>query len=267
MSADFRQNPHFKSGFSFKILPLCCWSFLTKNLLHKWGLSEPGVHTSSSAAGWPHLPLARSSRCVSYETAPTHELPAPFQRRDVQRRTRKVIDSSDFLLFPPVAQERSGEGRGVSTEDNFGAKIFSQRSVRRNKNTQRGSGRNTFVCRCRPPVPGPFLAALAALRLASSLSHQPFSQRCCVTGKGAEPDQPPLPLHRAHTGAAFRGCHWAPTSEGRSCMFYLLIVAYSIISTFIFNTSRLNDNVFNTCITSFITFTRTFSFYFTFILL
>lgn len=74
--------------------------------------------------------------------------------------------------LPPVTQERSREGRGVSTEDNFRSeKIFSVRAEKRNKNKKNTEcWVNTYVCGNHPPVPEPFLPALAALWLSSSLS-------------------------------------------------------------------------------------------------
>lgn len=114
----------------------------------------------------------------SDQNTPKCDLSGPVLRRDIQRKSpQKVIDSSDFLLFPPVTQERSREGRGVRTEDNFRSEKYSlcgQKEL--NGNTRHGHGDKYLrVRQSSPSLPGPFLPSLAALRLSSSLSLQPFS--------------------------------------------------------------------------------------------
>lgn len=104
------------------------------------------------------MPLACSSRLISAHTSgskpPNRELSGPFLQPDTQRKNaQKVIDSSDFLLFHPVTQERSGEGRGVSTTGTLGPKKQALWTEKRGKHGIQRAGLNTYVCGNHPTSP------------------------------------------------------------------------------------------------------------------
>lgn len=131
--------------------------------------------------------------------------------RDVQlrRSAKNVIDSSDFRLYPSCDTR---EGRGVGTEDNFGSEKYCLGTIEGRQKAEI-TRRNSYLRRAAfaPAVPpgrfAPILppsgSRLAALPPSPALQSRRW--RHCVTGKGADPDRQPLPLHCSRTvGATFK---------------------------------------------------------------
>lgn len=164
------------------------------------------------AAGCPHFPPShKSSRrfAVSLVRKRTALQPEPFSKRvcsgtSKQRSAQKVIDSSDFLLFPPC--DTREKGGVLVTEDNFGSeKDTASAEAKGAKNAE--TARREWLpasAAFTPQSAGRFSPILppSGSRLPSrppSPAVQSRRWRCCVTGKGADPHQPPLPLHCSHT--------------------------------------------------------------------
>lgn len=212
-------KPTFQVLFLFKKKSCCSqssWSslvFLTKSLLYKSGPVRArgshfllGYRLSTLALSQFQFDEFHRTVFFSDHKTPKYNLSGPFLRRDIQRKTsQKVIDSSDFLLFPLWHKSGPEKGGVLVQRTTLDPKFIlsADRKAQQNHTTQR-AGQVPASAAIIPQSPGrfsPLLPLSVSLPLSLSLSPAVQSQRwrCCVTGKGADPDQPPLPLHCSHT--------------------------------------------------------------------
>lgn len=132
-----------------------------------------------------------------------------------------------FASTPPVTQEKGGVLVQRTTLDP------EKKQPRHNRRAAKGGNREAEqlpalrgVHRCGPPgrfapILPPSGSGLAALPPSPAVQSRRW--RCCVTGKGADPDQQPLPLHCSRTtGVAFKSARSCSDTIGSNGGTYIV---------------------------------------------